>query len=321
MPSLLGEMLMTDTFPSGFSNPAGGAHDAGEPTGDVTGTLAELERKLRELERELTSIGRRRVRPEGDVAETQTAASLPAGGQESLGSGSPGQASLPTGRLVDERMEPQPPAPAQPQTPQEYTPPPMPRGHIPQPTPREYAPPSMPREHTPAPMPRGQVPPLQPPFGASADEPPRPTEAQLASLAELRRFRERLERVAKDLVADYDAVLARAMSGVSLGARGESQAPPPPPPVSEEPLFEGRVELGVGPFYDIGSLGAFEQSVASVPNVTEVSVRRFEASHAVVDVRLAAPVALLSELRRVLATDFGVRHVASGRIALTFDET
>jgi len=61
--------------------------------------------------------------------------------------------------------------------------------------------------------------------------------------------------------------------------------------------------------------------VASVPNVTDVSVRRFEASHAVVDMRLAAPVALLSELRRVLDSDFGVRHVASGRIALTFDET
>jgi hypothetical protein len=153
-----------------------------------------------------------------------------------------------------------------------------------------------------------------------SDELPRPTEAQLAVLAELRRFRERLERFANELIADYDAVLARAMSGVPMGKRVEPQAPPPPP-ASEEPLFEGRIELGVGPFYDIGSLSAFEQQVASVPNVTEVSVRRFEASHAVVDVRLAAPVALLSELRRVLDSDFGVRQVGSGRVALTFDES
>jgi hypothetical protein len=121
-------------------------------------------------------------------------------------------------------------------------------------------------------------------------------------------------------------VLAHVMAVLSGRVPPESPpAPAPAPeqsvaPVNEEPLLEGRIELGVGPFYDIGSLSAFEQQVASVPNVTEVSVRRFEASHAVVDLHLAAPVALLGELRRVLDTDFGVRQVAPGRIALSFDE-
>ncbi len=49
-------------------------------------------------------------------------------------------------------------------------------------------------------------------------------------------------------------------------------------------------------------------------------MRRFEASHAVVDVQLAAPVALVVELRRAGETDFNVREVADGRILLTFDE-
>ena len=89
----------------------------------------------------------------------------------------------------------------------------------------------------------------------------------------------------------------------------------------ENALFEGRVELGVGPFYDIGSLGAFEQRLANVPGVSEASVRRFEASHAVVDVRLAAPVALVRELRHAVDSDFSVREIASGRILLTFDES
>jgi hypothetical protein len=277
---------MTDTFPSGFSTPADATHAAGEPTGDVTGTLAELERKLRELERELTSIGRRRVRPEGDVTAEGGVTETPAMPSTPLGARA--GADLPSSRLVDERGEPQR---------------------------------AEPRRLT-LPVPVPAPPPVQ---AASDTDEWRPTETQLAGLAELRSFRERLERFAKELVADYDAVLARVMSGVSLSARGEQQAPPPPPPppppVREEPLFEGRVELGVGPFYDIASLGAFEQRVASVPNVTEVSVRRFEASHAVVDVRLAGPVPLLSELRRVLDSDFGVRHVADGRIALTFDES
>jgi hypothetical protein len=154
-------------------------------------------------------------------------------------------------------------------------------------------------------------------------ERPRPTEAQLASLAELRRFRERLERFTRELLADYDAVLSRAMSGVAGRVPPESPAAPQvpeAPPRPREQLYEGRVELGVGPFYDIGSLGAFEQLVAGVPQVMEVSVRRFEASHAVVDVRLSSPVALVSELRRVLETDFSAREVAPGRIQLAFDD-
>ncbi|HEV3069865.1 MAG TPA: hypothetical protein VGY76_00390 [Solirubrobacteraceae bacterium] len=265
---------MTDTFPSGFSTPPGAGQVAGESTGDVTTTLAELERKLRELERELTSIGRRRVRPEQAV-DTFAASAARAGMDEQTGHGHAGS---PTGRLVDERVQSstRAPLPAQP-----------------------------------------------PPASEATDERPRPSAAQLATLAELRRFRERLERFATELTADYDAMLTRVMAGLS--GRPMPDAPEPlepaaPAAVSQEPLFEGRVELGVGPFYDIGSLSAFEQQVASVPNVTEVSVRRFEASHAVVDLRLSAPVALLSELRRVLDTDFDVRQVAAGRIALSFDE-
>jgi hypothetical protein len=88
----------------------------------------------------------------------------------------------------------------------------------------------------------------------------------------------------------------------------------------ENALFEGRVELGVGPFYDIASLGAFERSLAALPGVSEASVRRFEASHAVVDVHLSAPVALVRELRRAGDSGFSVREVASGRILLTFDD-
>jgi hypothetical protein len=76
----------------------------------------------------------------------------------------------------------------------------------------------------------------------------------------------------------------------------------------------------VGPFYDIGSLGAFERRLAGLPGVREASVRRFEASHAVVDVRLATPMALLRELRRTADCDFSVREIASGRVLLTFDD-
>jgi hypothetical protein len=100
----------------------------------------------------------------------------------------------------------------------------------------------------------------------------------------------------------------------------EFSAAPPAPPSPDDTLFEGPVELGVGPFYDIGSLSTFERQVAAVPHSHEVSVRRFEASHAVLDLNLNAPVALIRELRGALSTDFRVREIAGGRLMLSFDD-
>jgi hypothetical protein len=359
---------MTDTFDNGPSAPGGATPNETQQAGDVTGTLAELEHKLRELEHELTSIGRRR----------ELAGATPA---QNAATGSPTQIS---GRLVDEAIEPpaavESPAPATPAT-----------SAIPTaPSPTTPAAPATPVVPTGAGQPVKFMRPLESarslgsrePAGRSElrveDEPhigsephieseprsesepgwtptqperPRPSEAQLASLAELRRFRDRLERFARDLAAEYDALLGRVMSGLTSASPPASSppahTPPGAPPAAHTPsasdppatasaattpprgtrespddaLFEGRVELGVGPFYDIASLSAFERRLASLPHVVEASVRRFEASHAVVDVRLAAPVALVRELRRTAETDFSVREVAAGRILLTFDET
>jgi hypothetical protein len=421
---------MTDTFANGPLPPGGATQQAG----DVTGTLAELERKLRELEHELSSIGRRRMLTDVPAGDTAT--------------GSPEQTS---GRLVDEAIEPSVPlipvasaVPAEPVAPTAPAISAAPTSAAPV-APAEPAAPSAPT----APVPTSAAPsaptapatsaaptsaapvapaapgtPLAPPTPAATAEPAgttgqpvkfmrplesarppasraparqsektriggeprgesepqwelaqqerlRPTEAQLASLAELRRFRDRLERFARDLAAEYDALLGRVMSGLTsasppastttsahtppgsappaLAPTDPAAAPAPPaasppatapappaagPPATapaapapsaarespEDTLFEGRVELGVGPFYDIASLSAFERRLASLPHVGEASVRRFEASHAVVDLRLSAPVALVRELRRTAETDFSVREVAAGRILLTFDE-
>ncbi len=356
---------MTDTFPNGPTTPG----DAAPQAGDVTGTLAELERKLRELESELSSIGRRREVP-GATAPGSIEASPAAAG----------------GRLVDEALEPPTPAapltpptpitPSTPVAPPAQAAPVAPATSAPVPPASAAAgagqpmkfmrPPESSRPHASRePADPGERGGSEPQGGSAQQERPRPSEAQLASLAELRRFRDRLERFARDLAAEYDALLGRVMSGLTstsaptgavtpapiapsppnppspptptpLTSVPTSASPPPEelptvdqpaaaePPKAESPedvLFEGRVELGVGPFYDIASLSAFERRLASLPYVVEASVRRFEASHAVVDVRLAAPVALVRELRRTVESGFSVREVADGRVLLTFDET
>ncbi len=354
---------MTDTFANGPSASGGAAPDTPPQAGDVTGTLAELERKLRELESELSSIGRRR----------EVVGAIP---PDSSSAASPSSAE---GRLVDEAIEP--PTQVAPVTsivPPAQVAPPAPMA----PSAARASAPIRPAPEEPAGA--GQ------PVKFMRPQRPRPSETQLASLAELRRFRDRLERFARELAAEYDALLGRVMSGLTAPsippdpptsaqlateptASTQPAAGPIPstqratepltstqpaagpipstqratepltstqpaaePPTSLQPtgeplpvatpgspedvLFEGRVELGVGPFYDIASLSAFERGLASLPYVVEASVRRFEASHAVVDVRLAAPVALVRELRRTVESDFNVREVADGRVLLTFDE-
>lgn len=397
--------MTDDSFASGSSTPLGST-PFGTPAdapGEVTSTLAELERKLRELEQELTSIGRRRPRPPAPQPPSAPPSSVPpspSATTSASANSTHGSSEALGGRFVDEAATPAPP-PAPPAThaPVFQSSPPDPAavaaaasarrdpadvvaesaraaqthvgGHV---EPRAVVA-----------EPRAIV--AEPPTSFASEpgdysERARPTEAQLASLAELRRFRDRLERFGRELVEDYDALLSRVMSGFGgrpapagstpaasapstpAAAPSPATAPPPsqaavsssppagqaPPPAAvtpplttpaatspapppgpsppaapsatqyEDALFEGNVELGVGPFYDIEALGAFERCVASLPYAIDVSVRRFEASHAVVDVRLTAPVALVRELRRVLVGDFTVRQVAGGRIALSFDD-
>jgi hypothetical protein len=253
---------MTDTFASGPSSPMGGSHESPQGSSDVTSTLAELERKLRELEHELSSIGQRRA-PSGETpkaaaptseapAATQARADIPTGAWESHS------------RLIDEAVEREDALLA-----------------------------ASPRAAEPAPN------------GA-------PNSAQLTGLAELRLFRDRLERFARELTEDYEQVLERVMA--------EFSATPPVAPSTDDTLFEGRVEVGVGPFYDIGALSVFERQMASLPHASDVAVRRFEASHAVLDLNLNAPVALVRELRAVLDTGFSVRELSDSRLLLAFDE-
>ncbi len=141
-----------------------------------------------------------------------------------------------------------------------------------------------------------------------------PTAPELTGLAELRLFRERLERFAHELSEDFDQVLERVRGDFTALPASSST------PSLDDTLFEGRVELGVGPFYDIGSLSGFERQVAKVPYASDVAVRRFEASHAVLDLNLGAPVALVSELRTLLSIGFSVREISGSRLMLSFDD-
>jgi hypothetical protein len=163
-------------------------------------------------------------------------------------------------------------------------------------------------------------PPPPPPPAAGAIE---------AQLEELLRFRDQLTEAATKLVEDY----SRLLEQISRAA-GEAPAPaaPPPPtpsaghvtfpvpppaaPSPESALHSGNVEIEAGPFADIAELAAFERAVRRVPNAEDVVVPTFDGGRAVVELRLAAEMPLVFELRRASDRAFDVEHSEPGRLVL-----
>lgn len=201
-------------------------------SGDVSETLGALERKLRELERELSSVGAAPPAPAAAVPEV-------------------------------------PPAPA-------------------------VAPP----------------PPPAPATDHLVDQARERLGGLSGQLDELLRFREQLQRSARELDEEYARVLAR----VTQGAVPASAPVAPAPPAPTEPPLEGPLVVDAGPFTDISALSAFERALATVPGAQDVYVSGFEGNRALVEMRLTAPVTP-SELVRV-APGYTVSETGGGRVRL-----
>jgi hypothetical protein len=274
------------------------ATTAGSASGDVASTLAELEHRLDALERQLNSIA-----PGAQALTTGAAPPQPAQASFPPAQVSPPSVSPPSfspqARVIDESSSKPSPAPNQ-----------RPQSRLVD-------------------------------EATEKAEPPTPSPAELKSLpVELERLRNRLQHFALQLSEDFEQLLdnVKATQPSPTQTHSSPQSPtfgPPvtagdaapetsptgqPGPFTDQVLFDGHVELGAGPFYDMSSLSEFEQLLAGLPDVQEACVRRFEASHAVIDIRLAAPMTLVGQLRDILEADFTTRQLADGRLLLTFDD-
>jgi len=179
-----------------------------------------------------------------------------------------------------------------------------------------------------------------------------PTEVDGLSgqLAELLRFREQLERSAREFMAEYERVLGslRAATDAAVAAASHRGAPAPPPATPDavsaappgppaapgrvpEPwppatyagldttVLDGVIAIDAGPFSDIATLSGFEQALGSVPGVRDVHVRGFESSRALIDVTLEQPVALGTELRRTARVAFTIAEAGAGRLTVAIE--
>src|SRR4051812_28504147 len=163
--------------------------------------------------------------------------------------------------------------------------------------------------------------PPPPPAGAAPAPPPPGGLDELArQIDDLGRFREQLLRIGRELEDEYARVLTR------IGEPRPAEPPVEPPPVEPAPvpgpeLTSGTLTVDAGPFADLDALATFEQALRSIAGVESAEVRGFEGRRAHLELRLARPVALETELREALAD--GVRRAVSqpGRLVLDLQDT
>ena len=85
-------------------------------------------------------------------------------------------------------------------------------------------------------------------------------------------------------------------------------------------IFEGLVEVEIGPLSDFAQLVGFEDAAKSIEGTAEISVRRFSDGRATLRMSLSEPVALLRELEQRSDLEFVVRDMRRDRVILDVDE-
>jgi DNA repair exonuclease SbcCD ATPase subunit len=89
--------------------------------------------------------------------------------------------------------------------------------------------------------------------------------------------------------------------------------------VSAEELFDGMVEVEVGPLSDFSQLVGFEDAAGGISATSEISVKRFAAGRATLEMRLDQPVELLRELEERAPFEFKVSGRRFDRLVLEVD--
>jgi hypothetical protein len=84
-------------------------------------------------------------------------------------------------------------------------------------------------------------------------------------------------------------------------------------------MFEGCVEVEIGPLGDFAQLVGFEDAAREIDATSEISILRFSDGRATLEMTLDEPVELLEELERRCAMGFRVRDNRDGRIVLDVD--
>jgi hypothetical protein len=85
-------------------------------------------------------------------------------------------------------------------------------------------------------------------------------------------------------------------------------------------LFEGLVEVEIGPLGDFSQLVGFEDAAERIGATSEISIRKFSEGRATLSMRLDEPIELLRELEERAPMEFRVRRLDQGHVVLDLDD-
>jgi hypothetical protein len=135
------------------------------------------------------------------------------------------------------------------------------------------------------------------------------TRIRMKALQEAVEINRRVKELEKRL-----AIPPQAANGADpVSASGANGRPP-----SE--LFEGLVEVEIGPLGDFSQLVGFEDAAGRIGATSEISVSKFSEGRATLSMRLDEPVELLRELEQRSPLEFRVRKTGQDRVILDLDD-
>ena len=91
------------------------------------------------------------------------------------------------------------------------------------------------------------------------------------------------------------------------------------PEADADSIFEGLIEVEVGPLSDFSQLVGFEDAANGIGATSEISVKRFTQGRATLEFNLCEPVELLRELEDRAPFEFRVRDTREDRVVLDLD--
>jgi hypothetical protein len=152
------------------------------------------------------------------------------------------------------------------------------------------------------------------------------TRIRLRALRDAAEVTDRITELAKRPAEARERLLEALSDAIArLGGDGEEEYAEAPgsnghrPEADADDVFQGLIEVEVGPLSDFSQLVGFEDAASGIGATSEISVKRFAKGRATLEMNLREPVELLRELEERAPFEFQVRDTREDRVVLDLD--
>ena len=150
------------------------------------------------------------------------------------------------------------------------------------------------------------------------------TRIRLKALRDATEITDRIAELAQRPAVARERLLEALGEAITkLGGRSEADASASAnghdPDAEAGSVFQGLVEVEVGPLSDFAQLVGFEDAASGIGATSDISVKRFAKGRATIEMNLREPVELLRELEERSPFEFRVRDTREDRVVLDVD--